>query len=218
MALSEDLDTLCTQQLFRAAESLKLEVLDDFDCVLSQTSEAELSAFCAVGPSPSSWTDFVPHAVQSFSSTHQASSIAVSSHLPVLQSRPPSQPISASPNHPPRFALPKSDLDVKAAQAHAVPQNTSKSTNWALNIWKDWTANRRQIYSSLDCPPHLLLCTDDQLNQWLSKFILEVRRRDGKPYPPQTLYSIMCGLMRYVRELRPEINFFSGWTEAYLGC
>ena len=46
--------------------------------------------------------------------------------------------------------------------------------------------------------------------QWLSKFILEVRRRDGKPYPPQTLYSIICGLMRYVRELRPDINFFSG--------
>ena len=122
MALSKDLDTLCTQQLFRAAESLELE-LDDFDCVLSQTSEAELSAFCTVGPSPSSWTDFVPHAVPSFSSTHQASSIAVSSHLPVLQSRPPLQPISASPNRPPRFASPKRDLDVKAAQAHAVPQN-----------------------------------------------------------------------------------------------
>jgi len=50
MALSEDLDTLCTQQLFRAAESSHLEELDDFDLVLSQTSNAELSAFCTQGP------------------------------------------------------------------------------------------------------------------------------------------------------------------------
>jgi len=44
MALPEDLDALCTQQLFRAAESSHLEELDDFDLVLSQTSGAELSA------------------------------------------------------------------------------------------------------------------------------------------------------------------------------
>jgi len=44
MSLPEDLDALCTQQLFRAAESSHLEELDDFDLVLSQTSGAELSA------------------------------------------------------------------------------------------------------------------------------------------------------------------------------
>ena len=34
MALPEDLDALCIQQLFRAAESSRLEELDDFDLVL----------------------------------------------------------------------------------------------------------------------------------------------------------------------------------------
>ena len=48
MALPEDLDALCTQQLFRAAESSHLEELDDFDLVLSQTSDAELS-LCTQG-------------------------------------------------------------------------------------------------------------------------------------------------------------------------
>jgi len=37
MALQEDLNALYTQQLFRAAESLHLEELDDFDLELSQT-------------------------------------------------------------------------------------------------------------------------------------------------------------------------------------
>ena len=36
---------------------------------------------------------------------------------------------------------------------------------------------------------------------------LEVRRQDGEPYPPQTLYQICCGLQRYVRELHPDFNF-----------
>jgi len=38
MVLPEDLDALCIQQLFRAAESSHLEELDDFDLVLLQTS------------------------------------------------------------------------------------------------------------------------------------------------------------------------------------
>jgi len=50
MALPENLDALCTQQLFRAAESSHLEELDDFDLVLSQTSDTELSALCTQGP------------------------------------------------------------------------------------------------------------------------------------------------------------------------
>ena len=50
MALPEDLDAVCTQQLFRAAEFSHLEELDDFDLVLSQTSDAELSALCTQGP------------------------------------------------------------------------------------------------------------------------------------------------------------------------
>jgi len=48
MALPEDLDALCTQQLFRAAESSHLEELDDFDLILSQTSDVELS-LCTQG-------------------------------------------------------------------------------------------------------------------------------------------------------------------------
>ena len=51
MALPEDLDALCTQQLLRAAESSHLEELDNFDLVLSQTSDAELSALLKAPPS-----------------------------------------------------------------------------------------------------------------------------------------------------------------------
>ena len=39
--------------------------------------------------------------------------------------------------------------------------------------------------------------------------MVEVRRKDGKPYPLQSLYQICCGLLRYVRELKPKVNFFT---------
>ncbi len=55
-------------------------------------------------------------------------------------------------------------------------------------------------------PPNLL--SFEQLNYWMSKFILEIRRKDGKEYPPNTLYSVSCGVMRHVRKYCPEINFF----------
>ena len=47
------------------------------------------------------------------------------------------------------------------------------------------------------------------MDRWLCKFILEIRRQDGKEYPPNTLYSIACGILRHVRNYAPQVNFFT---------
>ena len=47
------------------------------------------------------------------------------------------------------------------------------------------------------------------LDSWLSKFILEICRQDGKEYPPNTLYCIACGILRKFRNFAPKINFFT---------
>ena len=39
-------------------------------------------------------------------------------------------------------------------------------------------------------PIHLLVANNKQLDYWLNKFIIEVRRYDGQPFPPNTLYNI----------------------------
>ena len=45
------------------------------------------------------------------------------------------------------------------------------------------------------------------MNFWLAKFVLEVRRRDGEPYSPETLYQICCGLLRLLKDAdRTEVN------------
>ena len=51
--------------------------------------------------------------------------------------------------------------------------------------------------------------SDEEMDFWLSRFILEIRRKDGKPYPPNSLYQICCGLLRHLRGSgRAEVNLF----------
>ena len=53
---------------------------------------------------------------------------------------------------------------------------------------------------------HLYLAQPDQLKYWLSKFVLEARKEYGESYPPNTLHSIYCGLLRC--DIKPAMNFF----------
>ena len=86
---------------------------------------------------------------------------------------------------PVRFAMPTTDEELATEKKeNAKSLNTIKSTNWAVNTWQQWTAHRRKVCLSLDCPPHLYTCTNWQLDYWISKFILEARKTNGQPYPP----------------------------------
>ena len=101
------------------------------------------------------------------------------------------------------------ESQITAAQKDSVPVNTKKSTNWAVNVWRDWSEYRKQTCSAPnEHPPHILTCQVSELNNWLCRFVLEVRRKDGKPYPPSTLHQLCCGILRYVRDINPCVDFF----------
>ena len=102
-----------------------------------------------------------------------------------------------------------SDQELKNAQEASVAANTRKQTSWSVNVWKAWSGHRR-LLSMYDCPPHLLILAKNsgELSRWLCRFVLEVRRQDGKEYPPNTLYQICCGILRYVREMGPDMDIF----------
>ncbi|XP_064384924.1 zinc finger MYM-type protein 2-like isoform X2 [Halichondria panicea] len=62
------------------------------------------------------------------------------------------------------------------------------------------------------CPEDLLVKMDpEQLNHWLSIFIVETRKVTGEPYPPTTIHSILSGILRYMRSLDAKKcpNFFA---------
>ena len=51
--------------------------------------------------------------------------------------------------------------------------------------------------------------SEDSLKFWLVKFVAEVRRADGKPYPPNSVYQICCGLGRALRAAdQTEVDIF----------
>ena len=45
------------------------------------------------------------------------------------------------------------------------------------------------------------------MNSWLSRFVLEARKRNGEAYPGKSLYLICCGVLRHLRDYDSQINF-----------
>ena len=74
-----------------------------------------------------------------------------------------------------------------------------------MNVWNEW-AEYRKRQDPLNCPPYLLTMQRCELNDWLARFVLEVRRKDGKFYPPNTLHQLCCGVLRRLREVNPAIQ------------
>ncbi|CAH3126147.1 unnamed protein product, partial [Pocillopora meandrina] len=87
------------------------------------------------------------------------------------------------------------DEELEKRKESRIPANTRINTSWAvLN------------------PDILNITHNEELNYWLSKFVVEVRKKKdpGTFYPPNTLYQLCCGIQRYMRDNgRPELNFFT---------
>ena len=86
-----------------------------------------------------------------------------------------------------RFGPRVTTSEIAALQETAVPANTKKNTSLAVNVWNEWSAYHRRQDPS-DFPPCFLTMQVSELNQWLIRFVVEVRRKDGKFYPPNTLH------------------------------
>ena len=165
--------------------------MDEFDWILSQTSSSELFAM-----DPSNQTP-----------PRHPSTPQPSAHAPLFNSGTSSTLSVATSST--RFVL-MSDSDLRAVKENAVPKNTARNTTWAVKVWKDWSAHRQQSFPGVfsEWPVHLYIANDHILDYWLSKFVIEVRNSCGNVYPPNTLYSVCCGLQRYIKDHRPQINIF----------
>ena len=86
-----------------------------------------------------------------------------------------------------RFGPIMAECGISKQQEAAIPANTKKNTNWAMNVWKEWVNYCKQ-HSPDDYPPYLLTKQTAELNKWLSCFVLEVGRKDGNLYPPRVAH------------------------------
>jgi hypothetical protein len=73
---------------------------------------------------------------------------------------------------------------------------------------QDWKQVRNERFKSDPVPENLILSEDPALlNTHLSRFAVEARKVNGEHYPP-TIYQLMSGLLRYMREVNPNCPNF----------
>ncbi|PFX15305.1 Zinc finger MYM-type protein 3 [Stylophora pistillata] len=113
------------------------------------------------------------------------------------------------------------DEELEKRKESRIPPNTRINTSWAVRAWSEWALERNGMIAikgetGITLPevnPDILNIThNEEVNYWLSKFVVEVRKKKdpGTFYPPNTLYQLCCGLQRYMRDNgRPELNFFT---------
>ena len=118
---------------------------------------------------------------------------------------PTPTPLTTSSNRP--FATPKTQQEIADARVSAVPKKTQQDTEYCVRLWEEWCQHRRNNFG--DSIPQLTELQPTELQQWLTYFILELRRKDGSEFTPDTLHHICCGIMRHLRwKGQPAIDFF----------
>ena len=99
-----------------------------------------------------------------------------------------------------RFASPISESDIMRLIDDAIPANTQKTTLWAVRTWKDWATQRKENGDEVPCD--LEVATNEDINKWLARFVLEVRNQRGECYTGATIYSLCAGLQRHICDVR----------------
>ena len=75
-----------------------------------------------------------------------------------------------------------------------------------MRVWEAWRDNRNYLQYSV---PTLLEMDLGNMSHWLERFTLEARKVDGTEYQPNSIYHIVCGIMRYIRiQKQGSIDFF----------
>ena len=103
------------------------------------------------------------------------------------------------------FAAPKTAEEIELARSKGVPCKTRQDTNYCVRLWNAWSVHH-QATAGVLIPP-LADLKIDELQHWLTRYVLEVRKKDGSEFPPNTLHHLVCGITRYLwHHGQPELD------------
>ena len=120
------------------------------------------------------------------------------------------EPCGKMPKVDDRFLFDVTLDDLNKFKEGDCPVNTAKNTMWALRNFQEWRVARNEACPNDLCPGNIL-CSDNKedLCDWLCKFVTETRKSDGAEYTPRSLYLLLSGLQRHIRQVKSEeINIF----------
>ena len=98
---------------------------------------------------------------------------------------------------PRKFAPPKTEQEIETARKGAIPKKTQSDTKYCIGMWNEWKWNRLAYYG--ENIPDIAEIPSAELSKLLSRFILEVRKKNGEEFPPDSLLHIASGLQQYLR-------------------
>ncbi|XP_071104735.1 zinc finger MYM-type protein 3-like [Haliotis cracherodii] len=108
-----------------------------------------------------------------------------------------------------RFSNPVSEEEILDLQRSRIPRNTKRNTQWSVNVYDGWACARNtrvKTYGTTHSERYAYVVTltkditAEEFDFWMCRFICEVRRQDGSPYPSMSLKSLCLGILRYIKE------------------
>jgi hypothetical protein len=113
-----------------------------------------------------------------------------------------------------RFGKAITSKELMTVKESAIAPRTRNSTNWAVKVWTVWATARRS--NLVEEGEHEFTLSNDIVSMcaksiafWLPKFVMEARKENGEYYPPNSLYSLCCGLQRHICNQESTINLFT---------
>ena len=98
-----------------------------------------------------------------------------------------------------RFAKPKTAEEVAQARKESIPQEIRADTEYCIKVWEDWKKSRNHDAKNELVIDYIISMNRAILQTCLCHFILEVWKKCGSEYPPNSLHHICCGVMQYLR-------------------
>ena len=86
------------------------------------------------------------------------------------------------------------DNEVEKRRESRIPANTKVNTSWAVRCWEEWAVERnvkvkknssKEKYYEVN--PDIKKFTNEQLDYWLGKFVLEIRKKKE----PESVYDLL---------------------------
>ena len=108
-----------------------------------------------------------------------------------------------------RFSFSIGEDDLESFKKGECPANTTKSTEWGMKNFESWRVARNAKFGE-QCPERWFE-DKENLCGWLCRFVAETRKADGGEYTPRSIYLLLAGLQRKIRQGNPKesINIFT---------
>ena len=95
--------------------------------------------------------------------------------------------------------------DVSCAQKGFVPGNTARCNRWAISNFEAWLKSHRDSSEDSTFEDDVLLTDNPQLLcSCLCTYVMETRKENGDSYPPKSIYNLLSGIQRYIREKKSK--------------